>query len=73
MPRQRLDDCSSRILPRRNTNACFSMSRFVGAGDFLTGKSCGFFAPQNLFTGQMAHLGSWATQTSAPRSISAEL
>jgi len=34
------------------------MSRFVGAGDFLTGKSCGFFALQNFFTGQMAHLGS---------------
>src|SRR6266496_923059 len=49
------------------------MSRFVRGRDFLTGRACGFFARQNVFTGQMPHLGWRATQTSAPRSMSAEL
>src|SRR5213596_2268286 len=49
------------------------MSRFVRGRDFLTGRIRGFFARQNVFTGQMPHLGWRATQTSAPRSMSAEL
>ena len=73
MPRHRVDDCSSRILPQLTTNACFSTSRFVRDRDFLTGRVCGFLAAQNFFTGQMPHLGWRGTQTSAPRSISAEL
>jgi hypothetical protein len=57
MPRQRADDCSSRTLPLRTTNACLSMSRFVRGFGFLIGNCSGFFVQQNFFTGQTLHFG----------------
>jgi hypothetical protein len=49
------------------------MSRFVRGLDFLIGRVSGLFARQNFFTGQTPHLGLSDKQTSAPKSISAEL
>src|SRR5438093_12750251 len=73
MPCQRADDCSRRTLPLLVTNACVSISRLVRGLDFLIGSASGFLARQNVFTGQTLHLGLSARQSSAPRSISAEL
>jgi len=41
--------------------------------DFLIGSFSGFFVRQNFFTGQRSHFGLCGKQTSAPKSISAEL
>src|SRR5436190_22140365 len=73
MPCQRADDCSRRTLPLLVTNACVSISLLVRGLDFLIGSASGFLVRQNFFTGQTMHLGLSARQTSAPRSISADL
>src|SRR5215471_17215580 len=49
------------------------MTRIVSGLDFRTGSAAGFFARQNTLTGHRLHFGLRATQTSAPRSRSAEL
>src|SRR5438552_35203 len=73
IPRQRLDELTSKILSPRATSACFSTSRLTCGRARLFGNDSGFFARQNLFTGQMQHFGFRGRQTSAPRSRSAEL
>ena len=73
MPRQRCSDRSSRIRPRLTISACLSTRRFVCRRGVLAGSAVGLFARQNAITGHTPHLGLRATQTSAPRSRSAEL
>jgi len=69
-PRQRADDCSSRILPCRTTNAWAfrELSRFRPR--FLIGKRFRIFLRgKKFFTGQIPHLGRRGRQISAPRSV----
>ena len=72
MPRQRLADCWRRMRPRLRTQACDSVSFLSFGRDLLLGSVSGCVARQNPRTGQIWHLGC-ARQTSAPRSMSAEL
>src|SRR5215831_9375730 len=49
------------------------MSRLASRLGLLTGSAAGLVARQNALTGHRLHFGFRATQTSAPRSRSAEL